>query len=172
MNKPVVFALPILLLLALLLAGCGSGDELAGPPEIRYGVDVCDHCNMIINEPRFAAAYYSDAGETRRFDDIGEMFLYAEEAGEAVQSYWVHDFESEEWTEADEATFVYNPNLMTPMGWGVAAFASENAADTYQGEHGGTVLSYTQLQEQVLRGELMPQGMGMSGHGHGHGGHK
>jgi copper chaperone NosL len=156
-------------LAALALTGCSSGSELTGPPDIRYGVDVCDHCNMIINEPRFAAAYFSEAGETRRFDDIGEMFLYAEEQGEAVQSYWVHDYHSEEWTGAEAATFVHNPDLMTPMGWGIAAFASESDAGAYANERGGAILGYTELREQVLRGEIMPQGMGM--HRHGHGGH-
>jgi copper chaperone NosL len=160
----------IVFLLAVTMAGCSSGSDVTGPPDIRYGVDVCDHCNMIINEPRFAAAYYSEAGETRRFDDIGEMFLYADESGEMVRSYWVHDFQTEEWQEADGATFVYNPNLMTPMGWGITAFARESDAQTYHDEHGGAILSYTQLREQVLNGAIMPQGMGM--HGHGHGGHK
>jgi copper chaperone NosL len=155
------------ILVLLVLAGCSSGGEATGPPEIRYGVDVCDHCNMIINEPRFAAAYFSEAGETRRFDDIGEMFLYAEEQGEAVRAFWVHDFHSEEWLEANRATFAYNPDLMTPMGWGVAAFATESDAHAYHDEHGATILSYTELREQVLRGEIMPQGMGMTGHGHG-----
>jgi copper chaperone NosL len=159
----------LLFLSALFLAGCSSAGDGDGPPEIRYGVDVCDHCNMIINEPRFAAAYFSEAGETRRFDDIGEMFLYAEEQGEAVRSYWVHDFHSEEWLEASRATFAYNPDLITPMGWGIAAFATEGDAHAYHDERGATILSYTELREQVLRGEIMPQGMGM--HRHGHGGH-
>jgi copper chaperone NosL len=161
--------LVLLFLSVLILAGCSAAAGGDGPPEIRYGVDVCDHCNMIINEPRFAAAYFSEAGETRRFDDIGEMFLYAEEQGEAVRSYWVHDFHSEEWLQANRATFTYNPDLITPMGWGVAAFATESDAHAYHDEHGATILSYTELREQVLRGEIMPQGMGM--HRHGHGGH-
>jgi hypothetical protein len=41
----------------------------------------------------------------------------------------------EDWKEADGATFVYNPNLITPMGWGIAAFASESDAQTYHDEH-------------------------------------
>lgn len=170
MNPPRshLLLVSVWLLLALVLAGCSPGDDVASPPEIRYGVDVCDYCNMIINEPRFAAAYYSEAGETRRFDDIGEIFLYAEEQGEAVESYWVHDFHSEDWVKADSATFAYDPDLMTPMGWGIAAFASESDATAYHDEHGATILSYTELREQVLRGEIMPQGMA----GHMHGSHE
>lgn len=150
-------------LIILLLASCQSGDQTAGPPEIRYGEDVCDHCNMIINEPRFAAAYFSEDGETRRFDDIGEMFLYARESGDAVRSYWVHDFHSESWLEADGATFVHDPDLTTPMGWGIAAFSDADDARTY-GEQDGDVLTFSELQERVLSGDLMPQGMAQHNH--------
>lgn len=163
-------------LLALLLAACQGGDGALGPPEIRYGEDVCDQCNMIISEPRFAAALATEAGEFRRFDDIGEMFLYAHGGEEAVRAFWVHDFHAEEWIEADSAMFVHDSALMTPMGWGVAAFADAAEAQAYQAESGGALLSYAELREQVAQGELMPQGMGMgmSSHnhdGHGHDGH-
>lgn len=152
-----------LTLLILLVAGCQTNDQADGPPEIRYGEDVCDHCNMIISEPRFAAAYAAETGETRRFDDIGEMFLYARESGEDVRSYWVHDFHSESWLKADGATFVHNPDLTTPMGWGIAAFSQAEEAQAY-GEQHGEVLSFSELQERVLSGDLMPQGM--AGHNH------
>ncbi|MFW6063595.1 MAG: nitrous oxide reductase accessory protein NosL [Chloroflexota bacterium] len=150
----------LILILALFLIGCGGTGDTAGPPEIRYGEDVCDQCNMIINEPRFAAAYVTESGETRRFDDLGEMFLYAHEKDEAVRAFWVHDLHSEEWLEADGASFVHNPELITPMGWGIAAFGAQGDAETYQEENGGTLLTYTQFQDQVLSGELQPQRMG------------
>lgn len=150
-------------LLILLLASCQSADQSIGPPQIRYGEDVCDHCNMIISEPRFAAAYATENGETRRFDDIGEMFLYAEEMGETVRAYWVHDFHSESWLEADDATFVHNPDLTTPMGWGIAAFSQADDARAY-GEQNGVALTFSELQERVLSGDLMPQGMARHDH--------
>lgn len=149
----------IIALLLLALAGCQGGDDTLQPPEIRYGEDVCDHCNMIISEPRFAAAYATTGGDTRRFDDIGEMILYAHERDEKVAAFWVHDFHSEAWIEAESATYVYNPELMTPMGWGVAAFAGQNEAQTYGDAAGAELLTFAQLQEMVEHGELAPQGM-------------
>lgn len=160
------FSIALLSLLALFLAGCGGTAE--GPPEIRYGEDACDQCQMIISEPRFAAAYVTEDGEFRRFDDFGEMFLYAAEREEAVRTFWVHDFDSKEWLEVDSATFVHDPELVTPMGWGIAAFADESAAETYHAENGGTVLTAAAFQEQVESGNLMPKGMGMSGTDHNH----
>lgn len=164
-------ALSLLLLLSLFLAACGGG-TVEGPPEIRYGEDACDQCQMIISEPRFAAAYVTEAGEFRRFDDTGEMFLYAADGGEAVRTFWVHDFHSEAWLEADAATFVHNPEQQTPMGWGVVAFAEESAAEAYEAEAGGKMLTATELQEQIEGGELLPEGMaGHNGAGHAHAGH-
>jgi len=158
--------IPFLLALSLSLAvaGCRAGDDTAGPPEIRYGEDVCDQCNMLISDPRFAAAYATEAGDTRRFDDIGGMFLYAGERDEAARAFWVHDFHDEAWVEATEATFVHNPDLTTPMGWGLAAFATLEDAQAYGDAQMGTVLTFAELQEQIRRGDLLPQGM--AGHDH------
>lgn len=154
------------LLLAILLAACGGAGDLEGPPEIRYGQDACDRCKMIINEPRFATAYATVAGDVRRFDDIGGMFLHAVEQGEEVRAFWVHDFDSEEWIEAPGATFVHDPDLTTPMGWGVAAFGDDEGARAYVENHGGDLFSYDELREQVESGSLMPPGM--TGHDHDH----
>lgn len=154
--------LRLLLLVATVLVACGGGG-VEGPPEIRYGEDVCEQCQMIISEPRFAAAYVTEEGDFRRFDDIGEMFLYAADNGEPVRTFWVHDFHSEKWLETGGVTFVHNPTLTTPMGWGVAAFADRSEAEAYQAAEGGTLLSAAALQADVEAGDLRPEGMGMSG---------
>lgn len=155
-----------LLLLGVLLAACGGAGDLDSPPQIRYGQDACDRCKMIINEPRFASAYTTDTGDARRFDDIGGMFLHAVEQGDNVHIFWVHDFNSEDWIEAPDATYVHDPDLTTPMGWGVAAFADDDGATAYAAEHGGDLLSYDELREQVESGELMPPGMMDHNHDH------
>jgi copper chaperone NosL len=156
------YVLSLVLILGL-LAGCQLSAD-SGPPEIRYGEDVCDMCNMIINEPRFATAYASESGDTRRFDDTGEMFLYARNNGETVRAYWVHDYLSETWIEADAATYVHNPQLMTPMGWGIAAFSNAEDAEAYAEENGGELLTFEAFHEGVLNGELMPRGMAQHDH--------
>lgn len=153
-------------LLAILLAACGGAGDQKGPPEIRYGQDACDRCKMIINEPRFATAYATDAGDVRRFDDIGGMFLHAVDQGENVRAFWVHDFNSEEWIEAPDATYVHDPDLTTPMGWGVAAFAGDEGATAYVEERGGDLLTYDELREQVESGSLKPPGMMDHNHDH------
>ena len=59
-----------LLVLAGLLAACGSPDPEA-PPEIAYGLEECSHCRMIISEERFAAATRTAGGAVARYDDVG-----------------------------------------------------------------------------------------------------
>jgi copper chaperone NosL len=145
-----------LLVTVLFLMACGSQADLNEPPEIIYGQDVCEECSMIINEARFAASYVTTTGEVHRFDDIGNMLLYDYKHQEEVHVYWVHDFHSEAWINAEKATLVLNPNLVTPMAWSLAAFADELAAETYAAEFGGAITTLLQLQQAVSSGAIEP----------------
>lgn len=127
------------------IAACGGRTPADRPPEIRYGEDACDECHMLVNEPRFAAAYVTENGETRRFDDIGDMVLYYTRTGERVEAFWVHDYEMEEWLRAEKATFVRSPDVHTPMGHGIVAFANPAKAEAFARQHGGEVLTFDEL---------------------------
>ena len=143
----------LLLLTLFLLAGpaCRQDSNTAEPPQIVYGQDVCDRCNMIISEEKYAAAYWTEAGEARRFDDIGGMMAYLGEAPEAVASYWVHDFDSGAWLPAEDATFVLAADLMTPMGFGIVAFAAEAQAQRMvTRRESGRVVSFDQLLDMPI----------------------
>jgi len=125
---------------------------------------VCEECGMIISETRHAASYVTISGEVRRFDDIGGMLLYDQRVGEDVYIYWVHDFNTEEWVNAEEAMFVLDNSLTTPMGWGVAAFGAMADAEAYATEHGGVVATYAALQEEIKTGKLDPTSLDMHDH--------
>jgi copper chaperone NosL len=99
---------------------------------------------MIINEARFASAYITNSGETRRFDDIGGMVAYKDEVEEDVAVYWVHDFESEAWLKAEEAYYIESEQ-QTPMGFGIVAFGSEQRAKNWSEEQGGAMLTFEDL---------------------------
>lgn len=151
----------LLLLLVLVLAACGSETGPETPPEIRYGEDVCDRCNMIINEARYAASYVTNTGDVRRFDDIGGMFAHVHDVPEEVTFYWVHDYETEEWIKADEAVYVSAAGLRTPMGFDIVAFSTQEKAEALAAETGGEVYSFEEVMEMDMEG-----GMEM-GHQHG-----
>jgi copper chaperone NosL len=141
----------IFMLAFLLLAGCGQSANTDEPPEIAYGQDVCDRCGMIISEEKFAAAYWTEAGEARRFDDIGGMLAYITEESEDAASYWVHDFAGGEWIRAEEAFYLLDSELMTPMGFGIAAFANEDQALAMaQGREDAAIVRFAQLLEKQI----------------------
>lgn len=154
----------LLAILLMLAVACQPETNLEDPPEIIYGQDVCDECSMIINEARFAASYVTKTGEVRRFDDIGGMLAYDEANQEDVHIYWVHDLSTEDWLKAGEATFVLSDDLVTPMGWGLAAFANSADAEAYVTDNGGVVTSFAELQEQIKQGALDPELFGSHEH--------
>jgi copper chaperone NosL len=99
-----------------------------GPPAIQYGRDRCDACGMIIGDPHFAAAAREGAA-AHRYDDIGCLLTHS---GAALASGrakgFVHDMVSETWIEAAGAMFVRAPEIRSPMGYGLAAYADVDAA--------------------------------------------
>jgi copper chaperone NosL len=150
-----LFLLPVVAL-ALLVVACGGKVDLDATPEIAYGRDLCDQCGMSIDEARFAASYVTESGETRRFESISDMFAYDLEHNETVYRYWVHDFETEEWVRGDEASFILSDNIITPMGVGLVAAATQERADAIAAEWDGTVLSFDYVMTLAEGGHLEP----------------
>ena len=136
-----------LTLFSVLLLACAGAPDLSQPPDIVYGEDICVECNMIISEPRFAAAYYTVDGEARRFDDIGDMCSYHGRHQEEVVTFWVHDYDTEAWLPAEEAAFVLSSEVYTPMAFGVVAFTEKNRAEAFAAEVDGVVLTFDHLLE-------------------------
>lgn len=134
-------------LAAVLLVACGSEVDFDQPPDIVYGEDVCERCSMIINEARYAAAYVTEDGQAHRFDDIGGMLAHNREAAENVVVFWVHDFDTEEWLKADEAHYVKGDHI-TPMGFGIIAFAGRDRAKAWAAEQGGMIMPFAELVDQ------------------------
>ncbi|MEZ4676418.1 MAG: hypothetical protein R2932_19510 [Caldilineaceae bacterium] len=74
-------------ILLIVLVACGGATVTPDmPPEILYGEDVCDQCNMIISDERFAAGLVVELEpgefEHRIFDDIGDLLAYEKAHGE------------------------------------------------------------------------------------------
>lgn len=149
--------LPIIMILlsaGWLFSSCRSAPDFSQPPEIIYGEDACERCYMIINEARYAAAYMTSDGESRLFDDIGGMLAHFEDLGEDVTVFWVHDFETEAWLEADQAYFVESDHL-TPMGYGIVAFADESRAESWAADQEALVVSFSTLLSEAAAADQM-----------------
>lgn len=140
----------ILLALLVVLGACQAQPDLSQPPEIVYGEDVCTECGMIISEPRFASAYYTQDGEARSFDDIGGMLTHHAEHQEDVAQFWVHDYETEEWIVAEEAFYVSGEELHTPMGYGVVAFSDQERAQQFADQSDAMLMSFDGITEKYM----------------------
>jgi len=155
----------ILLLLLFLLAACAQGTTELKAPEIRYGEDVCVDCNMIISDPRFATAYAYELSPGRYqsalFDDLGDMLIYADKnPTHKVVAWYVHDYETKEWTDATTASYLVSGQVETPMASGIVSFASRDRAEAMAYSLGTEVMDWNTLQEKYRAGEI---GVGMAG---------
>lgn len=129
----------------VLVWGCGGADHASVPPEILYGKDTCQQCIMIVSDARFAAGYTDEDGIPRAFDDIGCMAEFVRERGEPPYVLWVSDYNTGDWVRAAGAWFVQSDDVVTPMGSGVVAVASESSARELAARMSGTVLQFEEL---------------------------
>lgn len=139
----------ILFALALMLSSCADG-----PREITIGAEECAHCRMIVSEERFAAQLRTEHGRTHVFDSIECMAEFIQEDGTtdtaSVRGLWVTDFtQPENWVSAPEAHYLRSPELRSPMGINLSAFASDADVQAHQAEYGGEVLDWDQVRELV-----------------------
>ena len=150
--KPRYLLASVLLIGGSLLATCSppANPDEPQPPEIAYGQDVCDACGMILDEPKFAAATLLTSGETRKFDDIGDMFVYhMDHPDQQVQVWFVHDYSTEKWARAEKAFFVMSDSIATPMGHGLAAFADPVEAEAFAAQVGGRALDFDEARAEI-----------------------
>lgn len=118
---------PSLLVLGM-IGGCRAGGDQ--PPVIRYGEEACARCRMLINDDRFAAASLTSQGEVRKFDDIGCLMLYHSQQQEQPKRVWVRDYTQDRWLDARTAFYIQSKQIASPMGYGIAATATQQAAET------------------------------------------
>ena len=133
---------------SILLVGCAGRPENKAP-NIHYGQDPCSECRMIIGDKRFAAAFISEDGEVFKFDDIGCMRTYEEKNKVLPKNSWVHDYQSEQWVVKEQAIFVFSKQLVTPMGYEIAAFSDAGAAKEFLGKGGGQKISWDEISETL-----------------------
>ena len=147
--------------LVVLSAGCGEA-AADGVPEIIEGRSVCAECGMIIDDVRMAAAWRLPDGTSKVFDDIGGMLVDGYKHGDLeATGRWVFDYGTGDAVPAGSASFVASGGLMTPMGWGVVAYATEQDALDLAASLNGHVLSWEGLVNAHIGGNLRAHGHDM-----------
>jgi copper chaperone NosL len=123
----------------LLLAACAPA-----PRPIAYGAEACEQCRMTVSEPGFAARALLETGKAHAFDSVECLAAWVGAGAPArLHSLWVQDFaESDRWLRAEEAAFVRGGEVRSPMGGGITAHASADAAREHAAAHGGEVLAW------------------------------
>jgi copper chaperone NosL len=100
---------------------------------------------MIIDDERFAAAAVPADGHFLKFDDIGCLAAHEKGQNGRVIRSWVRDAMGGGWIEREKALFVHSPDLVTPMGYGFAAFEAAEAAQPFAQEKAGRLVTWNEL---------------------------
>lgn len=181
--KKFSFLFMILAAFALVLAACNGGNnsneaenagsetestetkELAYKPEpINPETDVCEVCGMAIADEEHATQIIFKNEKSLKYDDIGDMFVWLEENGEEeIGAKFVRDFNTLEWIQLEEATFVYAEEISTPMGFGVISFKDRKDAKKYIKEN--------EIGEILIADDLKDHKWEMVNHDHDHSNH-
>jgi copper chaperone NosL len=132
--------------LSFLLAACGQ----SGPAPIHWGEDACNHCKMTLVQKGYAAQRINEKGKVFRYDAIecltGELEQSPLRPGERA---YVSDRSRPDATllPAEDAVYLHGDDVPSPMGGGLAAFASPDSARAWQARLGGEVLTWRELVE-------------------------
>ena len=135
---------------AAILMICGLTGCRAGAEPMRYGQDECASCKMIVSDPRFGAQLVTRKGKVLKFDDVGCMSDFIRQGGVAraeVLHQFVSDFtRPNAFIPVEQAFFLKNDELRSPMRSDCAAFASEAELLKTKGELGaGEMARWTSI---------------------------
>jgi copper chaperone NosL len=151
-------------LLAVLLAGCADPE----PRALEPGVDICQHCLMVLDADAHGTELVTSTGVVHTFDSVECLisFLETGDPGGRVHSLWVTDFGNpRHLVPAKDAWYLVSPTLGSPMGLGVTAFAREQDRDGALDAFGGEALSWRGVKKLVT--DAWPNGRPVRHGGHG-----
>tara|TARA_B100002049_G_scaffold91901_1_gene67884 strand:+ start:420 stop:860 length:441 start_codon:yes stop_codon:yes gene_type:complete len=120
----------IYLLVLVLFTACSSE-----PQPIDYGKDNCDFCEMTIVSKAYAAQAVSEKGKQYKYDAIECMMNHQLQHNYDMPVNLVANFEKPgTMINVNEANFVINDSIKSPMGGNLAAFKQESAVVNTESE--------------------------------------
>lgn len=137
---------PLLGIVMLIVTSCTPS-----PKSIDYGSDMCYFCKMTIVDQQHAAEVVTDKGKVFMFDAIECMANYIEQERETNFAFvLVNDFDTpKSLIDAHTSHYLISPNLPSPMGAFLTAFADENSAKEMQKAKGGELFNWENLQTHL-----------------------
>lgn len=143
---------------AAALGGCRR--ERAWPPSpvtIHFGEDACAECKMIISDETFAAELQTRTEEPLLFDDLGCLLKRAAATSPDPSGVFARTTEGK-WLDGQQAWVVHSRDISSPMGYGLAAFSTREAAEAEALRHGdGAAASLHSLLQPGISFGKQPQ---------------
>ena len=134
--KQKVLSFLLLMSVITILAACG--DKEVKPVAINEETDICATCNMQVVDNQFATQIILENGKSLVFDDIGCMYEWVgENTNQKMDAQFVRDYNDKEWVLKEEATYVYNPSVITPMAYNVISFTDKADAEKFAADNEG-----------------------------------
>lgn len=132
---------------AVALSACGSG-----PEPLRYGADVCEHCRMMIMDPKYGAEIVTAKGRIFKFDAAECMVSFLRAGSVPISPsgdrFLTTDISSPgNLIDARTAFFLKDRAFRSPMGGNLASFASRSLAENNHRHADGRILTWDQLLE-------------------------
>ena len=116
-----------------------------GPGPLRYGVDACADCRMVVTRPGFGGELRDADGRLTAYDDVGCLLRAMLKRHGAMSEAWVEDHAGGGLVSLLTAHLVRSARADTPMGSGLVAFRDAAAADAFATETGGARVALEEL---------------------------
>jgi copper chaperone NosL len=127
------------------LGGCGE----SGPRPIAYGREECAWCRMTVSDARYGAVLLTSTGRQQLFDSVeclAEATLAPGPPRRGEPRAWVTDsLHPGALVPASVARYLRRDGPGSPMGKGLAAFASVADAEREQRRTGGVTMSWNEV---------------------------
>jgi len=120
------------------------------PAKIDYGNDACKFCSMTIVDKQHAAQLVTNKGKAFKYDAIECMLNDLKSTPTAaIELFLVIDYLNPSvLIDATTATYLISPEIKSPMGANLSAFASNEAAQPFVKTPASRVYSWTEIQGQ------------------------
>lgn len=132
----------------VLFSSCSSQ-----PEPFKYGQDICFTCKMGIVDPKFGGEILTVKGKVYKFDDVHCMALFLNSGaitkGEIKETLVINFETGKEFLDANRSFFVLSPLVKSPMSGNAAAFASKEAAEKFNAEVKGNIVTWQHFSEQL-----------------------
>ncbi|MCX7929233.1 MAG: nitrous oxide reductase accessory protein NosL [Chlorobi bacterium] len=142
-----------LVITPLILSGVSGISCSPAPEPIRYGLDECTLCKMIISDQRFGSEIVLTTGKVYKFDSIECMANYLRSKQfdtERIVFVLVTDYTMPgTLIDARKASFLRSEQLPSPMGADLSAYSDSMKASKSLNMYGGKVLSWDDVQRYV-----------------------